>query len=68
MVWDHCSYFHSKFLANSVLWSVFDPPPPPHHPPSSHQPTFTLRYAHPEISAHLKKSAQRPQKPALMDF
>jgi len=48
---------------------VFYPPPtpptPPHHLPSSHPPPH---YACPEISAHLKKSAQKPRKPAFMDF
>jgi len=33
--------------------------PPPTHPPS--------QYACPEISAHLKKSVQKPLKPAFMD-
>jgi len=33
--------------------------PPPNHPP--------LCYVRPEISAHLKKSAQKPLKPAFMD-
>jgi len=39
------------------------PPHPKAHPPPTHPPPH---YAHPEISAHLKKSAQKLLKPAFM--
>jgi len=40
------------------------PPHPTAHPPPIHLPPC---YTHPEISVHLKKSAQKLLKPAFMD-